>query len=244
VYNLSSPNSSVGPDHDLGARFILSPPYMPWLRGLFGVFNGEGRNQVENINNEFLYAARIEYTPIGWSVPLQESAFFGDYATVAISTGHNNVTQGGFRDHPLYLGADFDFAVHGLSGSFEYLEVRHTWTGDPTARPADYRGNGFNAQLNYLLPFQLPPRREARFEIGFRVEEIDPNDAVPIVKLGDPTQSERIYTAVMSYYLRRHILKAQLIASHFTDLETKTATGMNATYPHDQVLLQVQYKLE
>jgi hypothetical protein len=62
--------------------------------------------------------------------------------------------------------------------------------------------------------------------------------------IGDPNQSERIFTAVVSYYLRQHQIKAQLAASKFQDIENKTATGADATYPHDQLLLQITYRVE
>ena len=30
-----------------------------------GVFNGEGRNQVQNINQSYFYVGRLEVTPLG-----------------------------------------------------------------------------------------------------------------------------------------------------------------------------------
>ena len=133
----------------------------------------------------------------------------------------------------------------GVSGAFEYLQAKHEFRGAPTAMLAsNYKANGFAAQLAYLLPVKLPPLREARFELGVRVEEIDRNDTIPIPAIGDPTQSVREITGVVSYYLRMHSLKAQLAVSHFTELEDKTAIGGDATYQNDQLLLQVTYRLE
>ena len=49
---------------------------------------------------------------------------------------------------------------------------------------------------------------------------------------------------MISYYLRMHSLKAQLAASHFTEIEDRTAVGTDAAYKNDQLLLQVTYRLE
>ena len=59
-----------------------------------------------------------------------------------------------------------------------------------------------------------------------------------------PNQSVRAFTAVASLYLRQHQMKVQLAATHFTEIEDQTVTGANATYPDDQLLLQVTYRVE
>ena len=233
--------ATIAPDRDLGARLAFVAPHVPWIRVVGGVFNGEGRNQVENINQKYLYAGRLEVSPFGTAMPLAESSFGGDLLTAAVSVGHNSLTPGQFKEDLLYLGADLSAAWHGISGSVEYLEVRHTFSGN---RPGpDYKANGWTAQLNYMLPMELPSG-QGRFEVGARVEEIDRNDAVPIAQLGDPNQSVREYTAVASYYLRKHDAKIQLAASHFTEIEDRTVTSDNASYPNDQLLLQVTYRVE
>jgi hypothetical protein len=94
------------------------------------------------------------------------------------------------------------------------------------------------------LPKAFPPLGQASIEIGVRVEEIDRNDTVPIALPGDPEQSVRGYTGVVSYYLRGHTLKAQLAVSHLTELEDKTVLDEDAAFDNDQVLLQVTYRLE
>jgi hypothetical protein len=76
------------------------------------------------------------------------------------------------------------------------------------------------------------------------VEEIDRNDTIPIPAPADPAQSVRSLTAVASYYLRMHTLKAQLAFTHFEELEDQTASGAKATFDNDQLLLQVTYRLE
>ncbi len=237
--------ASIAPDRDLGIRAWYVPTQLPQVRVIAGVFDGEGRNQVQNINQSYLYAGRIEVTPVGTVAPYAESMFNGTWLSFALSVGRNVLTPGDFHETQVSLGGDISGAWHGLSGTFEYLEVRHTFSGDPTKRPGvDYKANGFTAQLDYMLPWQLPPLHEARLEVGARVQEIDRNDQVPIALIGDPNQSVREYTAVVSLYLRQHLWKVQLAASHYDELENLTATGADATYPNDQLLVQLTYRVE
>jgi len=235
---------TIAPRRDLGVRLGFVAPKLPQVRVVGGVFNGEGPNQVQNINQKFLYAGRVEITPLGREAQLSESAFEGDFLTAAVSVGLNKLTAGTRREDVRYLGFDVSGTWKGFSGTFEYLDVDHSFSDLGALTIEDYRANGFVAQLNYLLPFKLPPARQARLEVGARVEEIDRNDTVPIAQLGDPEQSVREITGVMSLYLRKHSLKAQLAFSHFEEIETQTAVGENAVYDNDQLLLQVTYRLE
>jgi hypothetical protein len=152
-----------------------------------------------------------------------------------------------------FYGGDIAGAYKGLSGSFEYLYVKHTLAtdGDPLLLPPDFNQNGYSAQLNYLLPFELPPRwphlitkYTGRIEVGGRFEEIDRNDAIPIVNPGEPEQSVRILTGVITYYVRNHSLKLQLALSHFDEIEDETVSGASATYDNDQAMLQLTYRMD
>ena len=235
---------SIAPDHDLGARLWFVPPAAKWLRVVGSAWNGEGRNQVQNINQSLFYAGRVEVVPIGKD-PWRESYFDGDFVTLGASAGRNKLSPtSAHHEIVKYYGADLEFAMRGLTGTFEYLEVRHDFDGDPMTAPMAYHANGFYAQLLYMLPLKLAPFRRGRFELGGRVEELDRNDAVPIQMPGDPNQSFRELTGVASYYLNGHYLKVQLAGSHFTQIENRTALGANATYPNDQLLLQVTYRME
>ncbi|MFT3697601.1 MAG: hypothetical protein QM831_30940 [Kofleriaceae bacterium] len=236
---------SIAPDRDLGVRAWYVPSQLHMVRVIGGVFNGDGRNNVQNINQSYFYAGRVEITPIGDVQPYQESAFAGNWVSLGLSIGHNKLTPGAFHENQTFLGADLSGSWKGLSGSFEYLEVRHRYDGDPDKTPGvTYNANGFTAQLAYLFPWKLPPFGESRFELAARLEEIDRNDTVPIVLPGDPNQSVRAWTAVASLYVRQHLWKIQLAATHFDEIENQTATGADATYPNDQLLLQVTYRVE
>ena len=235
--------TTIAPDRDLGLRLWYVPSQLHMVRVIGGVFNGEGRDQIQNINERYLWAGRVEITPFGDVQPYAESAFAGNWLSFAFSAGHNVLTPGVYEEKQISWGYDISGCWHGLSGSFEYLQVNHYYEGDPTKFPGkDYHANGFTAQLNYMLPIKL--YRDTRLEIGARVEEIDRDDTDPIEMAGDPNQSQRIYTAVISYYLRQHQLKIQIAGYHYTQIEDKTATGTDATYPEDQILAQVTYRAE
>jgi hypothetical protein len=237
--------ASLVPDRDLGLRVNFAVPKLKVLRIIGGIYNGEQKNQIENINQKFLYAARVELSPIGRDRPLADSMFDGRFATIGMSYGHNVVLSGANDEKTQYYGIDVSGAYRGFSASLEYLEVRHEFRGgDPMALPPSFKANGFNAQVNYMLPTRLPPHRQARLEFGARLEEIDRNDVVPIAQPGDPNQSVREITGVISYYLRGHALKAQLAATHFKEIETRTAVGADAVYANDQLLLQLTFVLE
>jgi Phosphate-selective porin O and P len=238
--------ATIAPGRDLGMRVAVTVPYAPQVRVWGGTFNGEGRNQVENINQRYLWATRVEVTPFGKERQLAESGFGGKFLTIAGSFGSQILDAGDRTEHIKFYGVDIAGSYRGLSGTFEYLYVDHDFQkgGDQSTLPPDFAANGWVAQLAYILPFHLPPHGESAFELGFRVEEIDRNDEVPISLPGDPEQSVRGYTGVASYYLRGHMIKAQLAVSHFTELEDMTAAGEDAAYDNDQLLLQVTYRLE
>lgn len=227
---------SLAPGRDLGARATLIVPEVPQVAITVGAFDGEGPNQVENINESLFYAGRLEITPIG-KATLAESAFGDTFVTLAASAGRNKLAT----ETVTYLGADLAGSWKGLSGSVEYLRADHDGT---SAGAIDYVGQGWVAQVAYLLPIALPPVARARLELAARVEEIDRNDTTPIAQPGDPEQSVREYTACVSYYLRAHSVKVQLALSRFDELEDRTVQQQDATYANDQLLLQLTYRLE
>ncbi len=204
------------------------------------MFDGEGKNQPQNIDEHFLWVGRVEVRPFGWDQPLQESAFLGKFLTVAGSVARNTLVSGDGVEKDTYLGVDVSGAWHGLSGTIEYLEIQRTF-GSGSVQP-NSRANGDVAQIAYLLP--LAGFWADRVEVGARIEEIDRNDTVPIVQKGDPNQSLRYYTLALSYYQWRHALKLQLTASHIDELEDRDQTSAPATYPNDTILVQATYRME
>lgn len=239
--------ATIAPDRDLGLKVTIDTPRpppkrydgqrIPGVRLIGGVFNGEGPNQVENLDENYFHVARGEVTLVGQDPGLAESAFGGRFVTVSGSYGRNKSRDETVR----YAGIDIAAAYRGVSASYEYLKVKHRFV-NPSA--LDFDAKGWALQLNVLLPPRLPPHRQARLELGLRLEEIDRNDTAPISIPGDPTQSVRAITAVASYYLRMHTLKAQLALTSFEEKDDRTATGENATFDNNQLLIQVTYRME
>jgi hypothetical protein len=254
--------ASISPIRDLGMRVTLDLPRpdakrgrrgaasfrIPKVRLIGGVFNGEGTNVIENINQKYMWTGRAEVTVFGEERRLAESVFEGEFLTFAGSYARNKRNEGDRLDTQTTLGFDITGAYKGFSGSFEYLQVRHIQTSlneemdDPNT--FDFLANGFNAQLCYMLPFDLAPWKQARLELGARIEEIDRNDTIPIATPNDPNQSVRGITAISTYYLRMHSFKLQLAYTHFKELENQTAGGQEARFKNDQLLLQATYRLE
>lgn len=231
--------AALAPDRQLGALGTLIVPHLPMLSLSGGVFNGEGRNQVQNVDQRFLWAGRLEVRPVGRDVVRTESAP-EHYVAAGLSLARNRGGTGTSIETATYLGGDVAVALHGVSASVEYLQVTHRFSAGSVL--PDYRANGFAAQLAYLVP--LPGEHAKKLEVGARFEEIDRNDTVPIVGLGDANQSLRYYTAVVSWYQAGHDLKLQLQASHIVEIEDRDQNQMDATYANDTILLQAQYRLE
>lgn len=226
--------AALAPDRQLGAIGRVTIPNAPLVTISGGVFNGEGRNQVQNVDQRFLWAGRVEVAPLGREVRLTESGHDGRYVRVGASAARNQGGTGTSVETSVYLGVDAAFAFEGASGSVEYLQVRHTFSGGSVL--PRYLANGFAAQLAYLYGDHL--------EVGARFEEIDRNDTLPIVGIGDANQSLRYFTGVLSWYQAGHDLKVQLQASHIVEIEDLDQNRMDATYANDTILLQAQYRLE
>jgi hypothetical protein len=233
--------AALAPDRQIGGRVAVSAPTGPvWVELAGGMFNGDGRNQLQNIDEDYLFTGRLAVGYGSRDRALAESDLDdATYAIVAGSAGRNVLASGDASEKQILLGADIAAGWRGVSVGFEYLTVHHFFTNSEVG---DYHANGFAAQAGYLLPFRIGD--SGRLEIAARVEEIDRNDTVPIEMPGDPNQSLRLYTGAISFYLRGHAAKAQLAYSHVQEVEDVDRTRRDATYGNDNVLLQLTYKLE
>ncbi|MBK9030707.1 MAG: hypothetical protein IPL61_05105 [Myxococcales bacterium] len=230
--------ASLAPDRQLGAMATVIVPNAPMARVSAGLWNGEGVNQGGNVDQHFLYAGRFELRVLGRDVALAESALGGRFAWLGASAARQRQDAGDGLEDQTTLGADVAVAVAGASGTFEYLQVEHAFVN--ASRP-DYRANGVVVQAAYLLPrWGLP----GRIELAARWEEIDRNDAVPIVRRGDPDQSLRSYTAGATWYLDGHDLKVQATASSIQEVEDQDALGRDARYANDTLLVQVTARID
>jgi hypothetical protein len=232
--------ASLAPDRQLGGAATVSVPGAPWIELTAGVFNGEGRNKVENIDEHFLTAGRLELKPFGRDARLAEGAFGPTQLAVAVSAARNVTDRGDYNEVTRWIGFDVTGVWKGLSANVEYLLVDHNVPADTAG--IEYQAYGWNAQVGWLLPLPAPLTR--KLELAGRWEAIDRNDTVPIEGPGDPNQTQLIYTAELSYYHREHGLKAQLALSHIQEYEDRDRLDEDATYDNDTLLAQITYVLE
>jgi len=177
--------TSLASDRQLGARFIVNLPAVPQVEISGGMFNGEGRNQIENIDQKFLYVGRLAFRPIGWDAPMIESGFGPDQLSFAVSAGRNVSDLGSYDQTITLLGADAFFSMYGVSGTVEYLWRKTDISSDVSP---DFESQGLNVQAGYLLPI---PGFERMLEVAGRYEEFDlryPNADFPILGPGDETR--------------------------------------------------------
>ena len=232
--------AGLAPERQLGIAGTVEVPGAPWLVVAGGVFNGEGQGQGGNVDQRFLWAGRIEVRPFGRDVGWVESNLGDDYLAVGASAAQNRGATGDDVERTRTFGADVAFGWRGLSGTAEYLEVRHHRRR--AGAVPDFRANGLVAQVAYLLP--LPGRLARRVEVGVRFEEIDRNDAIPIERPGDPEQSLRSYHLGATWYQRGHDLKLQVDLAHIVEVEDLTRARTDARYDNDTILVQATYRLE
>jgi hypothetical protein len=227
------------PDRQIGVGGVLNVPFVPSIEISAGIFNGEGKDQPQNIDEKFMYIGRLAWRPIGTHAKLIESALGPDAVSLAVNAAYDVQEMGGVVQTTKRFGADAFGSWNGISGYAEIVNNQITSTG-MGAQP-NFGQRGLNVQLGYLLP--IPGVLYRRFEVAARLEEIDRNDTVPIQRPGDPNQSSRVYEIGVSYYQLGHRLKLQVTAYHFQEIEDKDRNGMNATFPNDEILVQATYKL-
>jgi hypothetical protein len=232
--------TALTPGRQLGISGQLIVPYAPWLQLTFGVFNGKGINVIENIDNNFMYVGRLALRPLAPRAPLLESALGPDAVWVAADISYNKQSLGDFNQYQLLVGADGFASRWGASIYAEYLWGNTTYSKNAPKKA--FHLQGLNVQAGYLLP--IPGFLYRRIEITARYEAVAPNQTVPIVGPGDPTQARAVWAVGLSYYHRAHNLKIQANYYHRQELDDKTPDGKNAAYDNDAVLVQLTYRVE
>lgn len=207
-------------DRDIGGK-IWSDLLDGRLRLEVAVFNGNesGKGAKANDDHYFLYAARLEISPLG-----PAPRFEGDLRpvseqsrpvfTVAGSVMRNKLEGKHFNRN--YVGADLAAYWHGASlyGEF-FFHYDDPYPDDMGVTGARVVQRGFNVQAGYFLP--VPWVRE-HLEAVARVEYFDPNIDVKVPNLGDmdltgsnPTWGYMGYVLGLNYFLNhKHTAKAQL----------------------------------
>ena len=215
-----------------------------------GVFNGESAKEqapVNNIDEDFLYAARLEIAPFGQpayaegdlrspSERRQASLVFGagwTYNTVGEDVGDYEQRN---------VGGDVAFMWQGLSLYGEVFRRDRNYNNDDLN--VDQAGFGYNIQAGYFIP---APYLRDHLEIAGRVEEWDPqrahnaeDDAAvrPFNSGTGPanssgTQASRNYVAGLNWYFFGHDLKLQANYTHRQALEHSALSIDNPDVPLD-----------
>jgi hypothetical protein len=231
--------ASLAPDRQIGVRAAVELPAAPMVQLWGGVFDGEGTNQPQNLDQHFMYVGRVEIHPLGRGSKLAESAFVDQITLGAHVMQNTRDLDPTHTEDDFAWGGDVSAAYHGVYGTFEYLQLDHRF---PQGGQQAFHSNGFVAEATYLLP--LPDCWANTVEVGARVEEIDRNDQVPVDNPGDSNQSLRYYTGGLSYYLDQHDMKAQLTYSHIVEVEDRSRGGADITFPNDTLLAQVTLRME
>jgi hypothetical protein len=234
---------SLAPGRQLGLRGTINLPMVPMIELSGGWFNGEGRNQLDNIDEKFMYVGRLAIRPIGHDAWLTEGPLGPDQLSFAVSAMRNTQDVGSFLETETAFGGDAFVSMYGISAYVEYL-WRKTDFPDGASQ-IDFEQQGLNAQLGYLLP--LPGFLQRKLEVAGRYQEFDnrfPNEEFPIEGPGDPNQATRSVQLGVNYYHDTHDLKAQLLVSKNLEVEDRDRNNMDATFDNDTILLQVTYRLE
>lgn len=164
----------LGWGRDVGVQLRSDIPAGPAIIGLSAMAaNGDGGiRQRINIDNKFLFAGRLEVSPLG-RMARSEPDLEGSTFQLAIGGGASfNQALGnefGIADagaSELRVGGDVRFWWKGLSGRAEYARA---FRGEDETRPA-YQRYGVMGELGYVLPI---PIDFPKFELIARIEQLD-----------------------------------------------------------------------
>ncbi len=189
-----------------------------FLAAQAGVFNGEGQNVANNIDDDYTYAGRLEVHPLG-EVPAGEPDL--DDSPLRVAVG------GSFLYSPTVARKDLSLGDAGAEEWRAAGELRLKWrgvslrgeivtaqlSGDGAAQ--EYGRQAFYAQAGYVLPFGFVPK----LEIAARFARYDLNDAEDgYVPVGDRLQFEvqdnaetQVVDVGLNAYVVGHRLKVMLM---------------------------------
>jgi hypothetical protein len=227
------------PGRQLGAAIRYEPTIggSPWFGLDLGVFNGESseeRAPINNIDEQFLVAARVRVSPLGERVPLSEGDLRapGERSRLLLelgattsyeSRGENN---GNYEDRR--TSADVAALYRGASLYAQAVLVDRDFRADDV--DPDFTATGFSVQVGYFAPL---PWVERHLELAGRYEVFDPSAATDASRDADlrapqagsgparpeGSQARSILTGGVNLYLQGHDLKLQLNYIHREELE-------------------------
>ncbi|MCB9545407.1 MAG: hypothetical protein H6706_05865 [Myxococcales bacterium] len=209
-----------------------------WLSGEAGIFNGEGQNAVENLDDEYLYAGRFEIGPLGAldhdepdltnSKPLFALGFSLSY-TPSSAGRAQGVGDTGAKD--LRYAADLRLRFAGFSLRGELTHSSQDGEGDSQ----DVERYGVYVQGGYVLPLGMRVQLEPVVRWS-QYDNHDGSDGVVEVATADgvearydiPDNSEiRMIDLGLNAYLAGHALKVMVMYRLTDFLEgPKTDAGL------------------
>jgi len=155
---------------------------------IVGIYDGNGRNNSSNDDNDYLTVGRVVWTPFG-EYKLEESSLdYPDTARLAIGASILDNTDGG--DDVRRTGLEVAYKVKGFNAVGEYFDETVDILGGGSED-----ATGYYVQLGYLFPNQ-------KFEVALRNAVISPDVA-------GPSQDETENGVAFSYYLHKHGQKFQ-----------------------------------
>jgi phosphate-selective porin len=183
-----------------------------------GIFNGNGRNQLNNDNDKYQLDARVTLQPNG-DVGYSEGDFESTDKPLFAVTGEVEVndTSGATNTTDFkttILGADAVFKYKGLSVFAEYFSRER----DPETG-SSFHSDGYHVQAGYFV------QRE-KVEVAFRYARWDPSDAI-----AGNDRSE--VGGALSFFAKKHNLKVQLDVRRLED-EARDASDV-------EVRIQTQF---
>lgn len=205
---------------DLGAALTLALPGKEGALAAFtsGVFNGEGANKAQNVNQRYLFAQRLLVTPFG----ARPSVFEGTDGELYLGVGgvwlYNYQGDDLTAEESNTYGGDLQLAWGPLSAQGEFLAGDHAFANPSVA---NYAWRGWYGQVASFVP---APWVRDHVELVARVGQHDPDlDAEGAV--GSPTAPSALeVSGGLNLYARAgavplHDLKLQVGYTHLEELE-------------------------
>jgi hypothetical protein len=235
-----------------------------------GAFNGEQeaeRSAINNIDEEFLYTARLVLQPTGKLKKLYEGDLrpIGERNKLHAALGLGATTEiNANQDYEqIRAGADLNLLYGGMSLLAESLYVERTFTADVDI---DYSGLGWAVAAGAFVPGRWT---EEHLEIAARYEWFDPKAAANPDEAagirsqvagsgyaspsGQATQARSILTTGANIYFAGHDFKLQLNYVRRTELEDwaksvpdptlKFALPASREVDDDSFVAQLTYRL-
>ena len=189
-----------------------------------GIYNGEGPNRIQNVNQRFQLVQRVLVTPFGARSGAFEGTNRRPYLGVGGGWMYDYAGEELGAQEVNTFGAELQFAwdIFSLQGEVLDQAIVHANT-----TVADYHVQGFYAQVGCFVP---APWARDHLEVVGRFDMSDPNTAFGAAEgeAQPDLQATRRISAGLNYYVRKdpsrfHDLKVQASFEHVDPLEGEDA---------------------